>query len=333
MNEKVKRILSPFECLLKAKPITEKVLSAYESEKLALAMKMNLPAEITDEMLRQAIGGTCPECGKPYVAKKAYIERVTEVDETGTPTRKIVWADFDYYEPRCWRDKWGEWKPCIERIRYVREPDGRVVKTPLIEAESNFLAAEVPERYLGSSFDTWDYRIDEANDRSMKAVYQWAHERKWEREGLVLTGKPGSGKTHCAVAVLRLVSSLRPELPLRFVAVSGLVSRLIEHSESDYLQWILAGSVVVLDDIDKISASGNEWVQAQVFHLIDTLTARSRSPILTSNLAEPAMVKFFGETVLSRLVGSCSFVRFEGSDYRIKRRRDNVVKFPDPRIP
>ena len=190
--------------------------------------------------------------------------------------------------------------------------------------------AGIPPRYEKCDLDNFhDY-----NDSLSKAVgraRRFVEEFPAVARGLLFVGRPGLGKTHLAIACLKLAAHARGlrgvfhdtrELLRRIRQSYDPVTRTVE-SERDVVNSVVGADLLVLDDIGAERAT--EWVE-EMLHLIVNARYNERRPIIfTTNypIEAPADAKH-AETLLervgfrmySRLQEMCDFVILEGVDYR-----------------
>lgn len=200
----------------------------------------------------------------------------------------------------------------------------------LASAERLASEADIPPRYEKCDLDNFhDY-----NDSLSKAVgraRRFVNEFPVVDRGLLFLGRPGVGKTHLAIACVKLGAHARGlhgifydtrQLLRRIRQSYDPVTRSLE-SERDVVNPIIRADLLVLDDIGAERAT--EWVE-EMLHLIVNARYNERRPTMfTTNypIEAPSEAKH-AETLLervgfrmySRLQEMCEFVNLEGVDYR-----------------
>jgi DNA replication protein DnaC len=159
--------------------------------------------------------------------------------------------------------------------------------------------------------------------------------------GLLLTGSPGTGKTHLAVGVLagrldawltvfpapwREIESAdgsnrvtsRPDLSLRFVVVPSLLDELrraINFRDSfDPLPGLVEADLVVLDDLGREKVT--DWATERLYVLVNERYNRRRPTIVTTNYSPDELANRGYDALVSRLVEGATVVRMTGKDHR-----------------
>ena len=163
--------------------------------------------------------------------------------------------------------------------------------------------------------------------------------------GLVLKGPVGTGKSHLSVATVRAMMAAHPdrfgkpfssyrvledvEYPgfrCSFIPVYDLLERLRQSYSSrgrktDHAQLVhrcKVDDVVILDDMG--AEKRTEWVEEQLYGLIDFRYRSRRSTFFTTNCSLTELEERIGKRAMSRIAETCDFVRVGGDDWRKTHR-------------
>lgn len=243
------------------------------------------------DLQAQIYGGNCPECGMSY-----------QRQEVKNPI-----ADYYWYKPQC---------TCIDDKFSETEKQQR--------RERLLLNAKIPKKYWEASFGSWDYSVAEKTTTAMRKVLE-LHESGdlWEKNGLVLFGGVGTGKTHIGVAVIKKVLATKDVL---FISTADIISKFLHDDEAEDIKH---REVLMLDDFDKL-ASQNEWVKERIFSLIDSFIREDKFIVITANYETLVEIDDkMGLAVSSRLIGGCHIIELPGDDYRLVQLRRQNEKTED----
>lgn len=150
------------------------------------------------------------------------------------------------------------------------------------------------------------------------------------REGLFLTGKNGSGKTHLAVAAMREVI-LSGNTNCKFIKVPNLlfeIRRAIRSDARDAEEAIITRyldfHLLVLDELGV--EKDTEWTLQTLYLIIDGRDSYLMPTIITSNLSLKGIADKLDLRLSSRIIGMCRLLSLECEDWRkIARKRKKMA--------
>src|SRR5450755_427086 len=220
------------------------------------------------------------------------------------------------------------------------------------QAEELTRNSQIPENFRNASFDS--FHLAQDNPTAMRGLSDvmlavMSYQRKYpdnEKPGLLLAGPPGTGKTHLAVAALRLLLARGYEGI--FCDYQNLLERIragyseaLGTSSREAYRVALETEILLLDDLGAHRVT--DWVEDTVTAIV-TYRYNHRKPLIaTTNLADPDMTgsvleksslsssqnfritleQRVGERARSRLFEMCRVIRMPGvEDYRIRRLRN-----------
>jgi DNA replication protein DnaC len=211
--------------------------------------------------------------------------------------------------------------------------------------------AGIPPLYSGSSLDNFllpqeSRRSNDALGAVVNQVRKYAREFPFgtEKPGLLFLGEPGSGKTHLAVAALRILISRG------FEGVFFDYQNLLERIRSGYdpnagasdreaYRSALDCEVLLLDDLGAHRVL--EWIEDTVTAIVTYRCNHRKALIATTNLPDTgagdnlvertpggtplykvSLADRIGERARSRLFEMCKVIRMPAvGDYRLRKPR------------
>lgn len=234
----------------------------------------------------------------------------------------------------------GEHKANVNRTIWARCPACREADEQAVKAEAERTAAaaraasieralklaNIPKRFTGRTFDTFI-----ANGQQQSAALTTCRSYAEDfgdamRSGgsLVLSGAPGTGKSHLAASVmLRVMADGRT---VQYVTCMDMI-RLVrstwrkdsDRTEDDVLREL--GETLDLLVIDEIGVQyGTEGEQTVVFDVLDRRYREMRPTILISNAGREQFKAYVGDRVYDRLREVAKWVPFDWDSFRPQAR-------------
>lgn len=153
------------------------------------------------------------------------------------------------------------------------------------------------------------------------------------KEGVLLTGSRGVGKTHLAVALMREIILDTPpvnqgdaykidiqKMPL-FISVPELLLEIRdtfggnEISEKGIIDKYGWADVLILDDLGVEKTS--DWVLQTLYTIMDRRYREELRTVITSNLSIEEIQEKLDDRIASRIVGMCRVCILQGRDRRV----------------
>jgi DNA replication protein DnaC len=194
------------------------------------------------------------------------------------------------------------------------------------ELEDKIEQAAIPARFIGKSLDNFHadtegkrYALTAARDY----IENFAQRRK-RGEGLILSGMPGTGKSHIAAAILQGILPAHVGLYMTCMgairAVRETWRKESERSEREVLHILGTVPLLVLDEIGV--QYGTDGEQTIIFDILDRRYREMMPSILLTNQDKAGLKQFIGERAYDRLTETCRWVPFDWPSYRTQARRE-----------
>jgi DNA replication protein DnaC len=200
------------------------------------------------------------------------------------------------------------------------------------KAEKLFSEAEIP---LGLQRCQLANYVTAGRSESAKRAKFEAESAIRTSSSLVLAGRPGTGKTHLAAAIVQSV--LAQGRSALFISAVGYLEHLkstFETQQADLYPKMVSHvkSVTCLAIDDFGTEKPSEWAIERLYDVINTRIERNLQTIVTTNFANaPALIKRMpsdplgAERIVSRLL-SFGWLSIEGEDYRVLRRKRKMFQ-------
>lgn len=183
----------------------------------------------------------------------------------------------------------------------------------------------IPKRFAGRSFDDYLAETPE-QQRALRTCQAYADGFAGHLErgtGLVLSGKPGTGKSHLATAILK---AILPQHVGVYLTMMDLVHLLRAGwgggkagEEAKTLHRLTELPLLVIDEIGVQFGSAAE--QVHLFEVLDRRYRNMKPTILLTNLDRDGFRQCVGDRVADRLNETVSRIDFSWGSYRLEARK------------
>jgi len=189
-------------------------------------------------------------------------------------------------------------------------------------ARTRSLAARIPRRYRGVSFDRPPVSdIARTAPDQIRAVRRYVNAITTNLDaghGLWIQGDVGTGKTTLAMLVSK--AALDAGRSVAIYSLPRLLNLLRESMDSDkgmldFMDRLTAVELLHLDDLG--AEHQTDWVLEQLYSIVNARYEAERSIVATTNLMPDELSERLGERTVSRLVEICGdLIPLFGEDRR-----------------
>lgn len=218
--------------------------------------------------------------------------------------------------PGCLRDELSFLK--AEKVRWEKQVRQQSVERLLRQLE-------IPERFASCTLDSYK-PVGKDSERALRVCQAYAS--KWtdrlkQGGGLVMCGKPGTGKNHLALAIARYVIE-NHQSPVIFTTALKIArefkstwSKTATRCENDVISHFTTPDLLIIDEVGV--QFGSEAEKLIMFEIINTRYERMKPTILISNQTKEELAAFVSERVIDRMSdgGGCT-LSFTWDSYRSK---------------
>jgi DNA replication protein DnaC len=222
---------------------------------------------------------------------------------------------------------WSRCTKCENERRAAEERAEGEAKRRQSEARQRKLLgqAAIPERFIGRTFETFLADTD-AKRAALTIVRDYAEnfdERARRGQGLILSGKPGTGKSHLAGAVLQA----HIEKDVLYATCLDVI-RMVretwrkdsERSERQVLAHLGGLDLLVIDEMGV--QYGTDGEQTILFDVLDARYRNLKPSIMLTNQDRQGLEAYLGERTFDRLRETCKLVAFNWESYRPEARKE-----------
>lgn len=199
-----------------------------------------------------------------------------------------------------------------------------------------FGSAGIPPRFKDRDFR--NYRADtEGQKKALLVAEKYAtsfDERLRHGGGLVLCGKPGTGKTHLSAAIANHVirqfgrSVLFTTVMRSVRRVKDTYSRTSQKTEAEVVAEFVLPDLLILDEIGV--QFGSETEKLIMFDILNGRYEQVKPTILLSNLTESELADYIGTRTLDRMKeGGGLVLAFDWDSYRGNVHKDEDLPVRD----
>jgi len=249
-----------------------------------------------------SIGTEARSCERhgPYTATLWDIQPKPPGYPNGCPS-----AILDFLKPF-----WSQCPVCDSDIQREADESHAAIRTGKSKTDAIMAArlaeAQIPRRLDHCKFDNFSALL-EGQKRALSAVKDYAYGFSDALENgrcLVLLGRPGTGKTHLAVAAL--VSVTMKGCTGRYTTIFDIMSKIRStfgkdrrQSEDQVIESYVRPDLLVVDEIGK--QAGTDFEAAIFFALVNKRYSERKPMLLISNLDEAGFKAFLGDSIIDRL--------------------------------
>jgi DNA replication protein DnaC len=226
------------------------------------------------------------------------------------------------------RTTWTRCPAChaAEEQAAMAEAEQRAAAARAASIERNLKLASIPKRFLDRGFNNF---IASGPQQAAALTTCRAYAEDFDealRSGgsLILSGGPGTGKSHMAAAVMQRVmadgNSVQYATCMDMIrSIRGTWRRDSERTEDDVLREL--GETLDLLVIDEIGVQyGTDGEQNVLFDVLDRRYRQMRPSILISNAGRRQFQEYVGDRVYDRLRETAKWVPFDWDSYRPQAR-------------
>ena len=262
--------------------------------------------------------------------------RETDYEENGLmhcgacnePLQRFVSLPFPGYEKRIIR------RPCkCERAQFEKEEQEQKYRADQVEINKLKAASLIDEKFRSSTFDSFQITTDNAKQLKVCKRYATAFETMCEKnQGMILWGKPGTGKTFAAACIANyLIDRKISVIMTSFVKLISSFQNQGGESEEEIIDKLNRASLLIIDDLG--AERSTDYALERVYNIIDSRYRARKPMLLTTNLTIEGMMSTDDiryARIYDRVFEVCYPLEFVGNSWRFAeaaKRFDNMKEF------
>lgn len=192
--------------------------------------------------------------------------------------------------------------------------------------EASLAQTAIPARFVGRTLD--NYRAETDGQRKALEICR-AYVDNFDRHlkigtSLVMSGLPGTGKSHLAGAILQAILPRHVGIYVTLMDLIRMVRetwrRDSETSESELLARLQNVPLLVIDEIGM--QYGTDGERAIVFDVLDRRYRSMKPVVLMTNLGKDDFRAAVGERVFDRLTEVAKWMPFDWPSFRAVARKE-----------
>lgn len=181
------------------------------------------------------------------------------------------------------------------------------------------------ERLAKCSFDNYMPVTEELEQAKQRAMEYANNFSKDNPINLFLVGSYGTGKSHLAESVRKVLlrqgkSSLFISVPKLFTKLKSTYNSDSKETEAELLGHLEKMDLLILDDVgaEKTKKADDEysWAKSKMFEIVDSRIGKHT--IYTTNFSYKELLAMYGERNFSRMMESTHVVKMNGENYRLR---------------